>query len=331
MSDSKILDSSKLVVQDNSINSLNGLSIVEKERIILMFREATLRGFDIKGIPMYIKSQIGIQISVKLVLKLRRLVTIQDRKWYITYAKDQYAYIGVYRKCIDELDSLRKECWRLIMLNTTREETKIAAMREIHNIVKTQVLLIRDLPFIMDLSKYYDPTIIDIGDKKPKTIIKLGNNQPDHDKTHEHPLNSHLHKVLFNAVNNQNLKDLPASLPHKVLAEVEDRRKEVFKNVDDEILDSITDQLAGMTESDKERYDIIEKQKKTEEDNQLKTVIKQYEDGLREEFKNSGGKLSLERVEELQDKAQSSIDYINAITTEKERNTIKKLKEIRDD
>lgn len=324
MSDSQ----KKIVVQDNTINSLTELDLIQKERVQLAFREGTIRGFDIKGLPIYIKSQTGIDISYKLVLRLRRIQSINDRRWFVTYARDQYAYIGVYRKCIDELDSLRKECWALIMLKTTKEENKIAAMKEIHNIVKTQVLLLRDLPFIMDLSKYYDPNIIDIG-QKPKPIQKLAGNQSNHDKTHEHPLNSHLHKTLFDAVNNKNLQDMPMSLPHKVLDEIDERKAEVLKNVDDEILDTISKQLDPMTEDDKEQYDKIESAKKEQEANNLRKIVKDYEDSLREEFKTTGN-LNLEKVEELQHKAESNLSYLEALTTEQERSSIKRLKEIRE-
>ena len=38
---------------------------------------------------------------------------------------------------------------------------KIAAVKELHNLVKTKCLLLRDLPFITRISKYYDLTLFD--------------------------------------------------------------------------------------------------------------------------------------------------------------------------
>ncbi len=38
---------------------------------------------------------------------------------------------------------------------------KIAAVKELHNLVKTKVLILRDLPFITRISKYYDITLLD--------------------------------------------------------------------------------------------------------------------------------------------------------------------------
>ena len=38
---------------------------------------------------------------------------------------------------------------------------KIAAVKELHNLVKTKCLILRDLPFITRISKYYDLTLFD--------------------------------------------------------------------------------------------------------------------------------------------------------------------------
>ena len=43
-----------------------------------------------------------------------------------------------------------------MMDNKVEPSAKTAVMKEIHNIEKTNVLLLRDLPFITQLSKYYD-------------------------------------------------------------------------------------------------------------------------------------------------------------------------------
>lgn len=68
------------------------------------------------------------------------------------------------------------------MDNKSAQSDKTAAIKEIHNIEKTNVLLLRDLPFITRLSKYYDLTLFDSsllnrssnsGYNKPKPIPKL--------------------------------------------------------------------------------------------------------------------------------------------------------------
>ncbi len=47
------------------------------------------------------------------------------------------------------------------MNSTSENSEKIAAVKELHNLVKTKCLLLRDLPFITRISKYYDVSIFD--------------------------------------------------------------------------------------------------------------------------------------------------------------------------
>ncbi len=51
---------------------------------------------------------------------------------------------------------------------------KVSAVKELHNLVKTKVLLIRDLPFVMNLFKYFDLTKLD--DSLPNKSIYKHNN-----------------------------------------------------------------------------------------------------------------------------------------------------------
>ena len=97
-------------------------------------------------------------------------------------AGDHFAYVGAYRKCIDSLQQLIHELWQIVMNDKSSLSDKTAAMKEIHNIEKTKVLLLRDLPFITRLSKYYDLTLSNSSlsiklsnsiDNKPKPIPNL--------------------------------------------------------------------------------------------------------------------------------------------------------------
>ena len=47
------------------------------------------------------------------------------------------------------------------MNSKSENSVKIAANKELHNLVKTKVLILRDLPFITRISKYYDLTLFD--------------------------------------------------------------------------------------------------------------------------------------------------------------------------
>jgi len=97
-------------------------------------------------------------------------------------AKDHFAYIGIYRAAIDQLQQLTHELWKIVMNGKVEPSSKTAAMKEIHNIEKTKVLLLRDLPFITRLSKYYDLTLFNnplsnkssnFIDKNPKPLPNL--------------------------------------------------------------------------------------------------------------------------------------------------------------
>ena len=69
-------------------------------------------------------------------------------------ANDNFAYIEIYRDIIDNLLQLTHELWKIVMNKNSSSSAKIASIKEIHNIEKTKVLLLRDLPFVTRLSKF---------------------------------------------------------------------------------------------------------------------------------------------------------------------------------
>ncbi len=77
-------------------------------------------------------------------------------------AKDHFAYVREYRKCIDEIERLKKEMWNIVMELKTPKETRIQALKEPHSLSKTCTLLIKDLPFVTNISKYYDKDILNL-------------------------------------------------------------------------------------------------------------------------------------------------------------------------
>jgi hypothetical protein len=78
-------------------------------------------------------------------------------------AKDHFSYIGIHRDALDEIQQLKNELWKIIMNSKSGYSEKIASIKELHNLVKTKCLLLRDLPFITRISKYYDLTLFDNG------------------------------------------------------------------------------------------------------------------------------------------------------------------------
>jgi hypothetical protein len=74
--------------------------------------------------------------------------------------KDHFAYVGAYRKCIDEIEQLKKELWNIIMDSKVDMNNSIQAIKELYSLSKTSTLLIKDLPFVTNLSKFYEEDII---------------------------------------------------------------------------------------------------------------------------------------------------------------------------
>jgi hypothetical protein len=95
-------------------------------------------------------------------------------------AKDHFAYVGAYRKCIDEIAQYKKEMRNIVMDSKTKHYTRIQAFKELHNLSKTYTLLIKDLPFVTNISKYYDKDILNSNydnSLQSKKIFANNNNQ----------------------------------------------------------------------------------------------------------------------------------------------------------
>ena len=126
----------------------------------LNYKEAIIKGFTLKGIQQYIASKTKIWIEWSCMECLKKAEEQENREWYCHMARDHFAYVGAYRKCIDEIDLLEKEMWNIMMDPNTPKETKIMASKELHSLSKTYTLLIKDLPFVTNLSKFYDESVI---------------------------------------------------------------------------------------------------------------------------------------------------------------------------
>src|SRR6476660_7803684 len=161
------------------VKLLRQLRRTEKELVRLNYKEAIIKGFTLKGIQQYIASKTKIWIEWSCLEQLKKAEEQENREWYFRLANDHFAYIAVYREAIDSLHQLTHELWKIVMDDKSSQSDKTAAIKEIHNIEKTKVLLLRDLPFITRLSKFYDLTLFDNSlsnkssnfiDNKPKPI-----------------------------------------------------------------------------------------------------------------------------------------------------------------
>lgn len=144
------------------VKSIRQLRNTEKERVRLCYKEAVLKGFIVvNDIQCYIASKTKIWIERSGIEYLKKSEEEENKKWYYNLARDQFAYVSVYRKTIDEIEQYKREMWSIMTdLEATNTE-KIQAARELHSLTKTHTLLIRDLPFVTNLSKYYNLDLID--------------------------------------------------------------------------------------------------------------------------------------------------------------------------
>jgi hypothetical protein len=96
-------------------------------------------------------------------------------------------------------------------LNSRSENTvKIATIKELHSLVKTKVLILRDLPFITRISKLYDLTLLDnsLGDssKSSSTSTIFGDNKGSENQFgYNNIINDNSH--VTDTINNQNNYD----------------------------------------------------------------------------------------------------------------------------
>lgn len=96
-------------------------------------------------------------------------------------ARDHFAYVGAYRKAISEIAQLKKETWNIILDPKVDDYTKIKALKELHSLSKTYTLLIKDLPFVTNLLKYYDKDMLNSTYTNPSYSKGMYSNRTDRD------------------------------------------------------------------------------------------------------------------------------------------------------
>jgi hypothetical protein len=143
------------------VRSLKHLKRTEKEWVRLCYKEAILRGFSlVNQIQCYIASKTKIWLERSGIEYLKKSEEEDDKKWYFNLARDHFAYVSVYRKTIDEIEQYKKVLWSIVEDPDATNMEKIHATRELHSLTKTHILLLRDLPFVTNLSKYYNQDLI---------------------------------------------------------------------------------------------------------------------------------------------------------------------------
>ncbi|HXS59834.1 MAG TPA: hypothetical protein VN703_03370 [Candidatus Sulfopaludibacter sp.] len=142
------------------VRSLRQLRRTEKELVKLCYKEAIIKGFTLKGIQQYIASKSKIWIEWFCLEQLKKTEEQENREWFYYMARDHFAYVGAYRKCIDEIAQYKKEVWNMVIDSKTDHSIRIQALKELHSLSKTYTLLIKDIPFVTNISKCYDKDVL---------------------------------------------------------------------------------------------------------------------------------------------------------------------------
>ena len=225
------------------IKSLRQLRRTEKELVRLNYKEAIIKGFTLKGIQQYIASKTKIWIEWSCLEYLKKAEEQENREWYYHMARDHFAYVGAYRKCIDEIEQLKKEMWKIIMDTKAEVYSRVQASRELHNYSKTSVLLLRDLPFVANLSKFYDEDTLNSNHDntiQSKNGYSARNNQEI--------FKSSIQKNFKNSENLDTTFEFNGINGGKTLADesrlkTENKSQSKYKNLDDEIIENMQRQM----------------------------------------------------------------------------------------
>ena len=62
----------------------------------------------------YITSKTKIWIEWSCLEYLKKTEEQENREWFYFMAKDQFAYVGEYRKCIDEIGQYKRKLWLIV-------------------------------------------------------------------------------------------------------------------------------------------------------------------------------------------------------------------------
>jgi hypothetical protein len=224
------------------VKSIRQLRRTEKELVRLNYKEAIIKGFTLKGIQQYIASKTKIWIEWSCLEYLKKAEEQENREWYVHMARDHFAYVGAYRKCIYEVEQLKKELWNIIMDTKAAMYVRIQATKELHSLSKTSVLLLRDLPFVTNLSKYYDENMLNPNYNNTKQL-KNGYPNNNNRETIKNPIQSEdfdKPKISDNPFDfnvngdnnlNINLKNYNTNPSRK------------YKQLDDEVMETMKSQL----------------------------------------------------------------------------------------
>ena len=256
------------------VKSLRQLRRSEKELVRLCYKEAIIKGFTLEGIQQYIASKTKIWIEWSCLEYLKKAEEQENRDWYFRLAKDHSAYINIFRKAIDEVEEYKKQLWLIVMDLKVDHSVKVQTMRELHSLSKTYTLLLKYLPFVTRLTKYYDRDVLNsnYNDHLYSKGLQSNNNNQLFNKNLVN--NNHYDRLenTHNKINSSNIKYEKIKTDNNISNPAIPNKN---KNIDDEVMEDLVKQ-AQMTDCLKGK----EMDELTEEDLE-KVITPEYKEAIK--------------------------------------------------
>lgn len=302
-------------VHDERVHdSYKYLTPLQREEIDNAFRGGVIRGYKIDTVGLYITLKTKIRVSQKFVFRIRIKYIKDHKEWLLAYAKDSYAFIGVFRKAADELDALKDENWKIVQAKNVDIKVKADALREIHNLSKSTVLLMKDLPFITNLSKYYDPKSLE----ELYEIKRQSLNGNREEYTRGWKEGQYYDTMVKDQLDQKNLDIAHKIIDQYAIKHPVNAEQPIKQDIDEDMMDEIQDQVS------KYSMDAVDKDqdgKLTQRflENQVRKIEKEMEDIER-------NKEAKEKVKDLEQRHMNVLSYLDEITTKAQKESIEKIK-----
>ena len=145
---------------DKKIKSLRQLTKGEKALVKLTYKEASLKCLSLEDTQKFIVLNTKILIDKNCLEFLKKNIENENREWYYRLAREKDEFIINHKKAMDKIEQCERELWGIMEDPNTKEKTKIKVVHELHELTKTYVNLLRDLPFLTGLAKFYDSDVL---------------------------------------------------------------------------------------------------------------------------------------------------------------------------
>jgi hypothetical protein len=120
----------------------------ERRYLKQLVQEGIVRRFTNKEVLVHIKKEIGKNITIKQITRIKKDIKNEASSWISSLAKTDHAYINEYKLRIHELESNQKELWRLYYESNTNTTQKIMIQEKLAKITIYLTQLYDVLPVI---------------------------------------------------------------------------------------------------------------------------------------------------------------------------------------